>query len=173
MIIILCFEKSADNSNGGLMLKRVCIAVVIGVSLNLSAGAAMVSFYVVETGASEETAARQSMLWENAFMEVFFDAGYIISNAPVLRLEKRPSDILQVIDINEAGISGIDYMLIVLLDYKTDAQVSNEVSFFVYRVVKREKIIEKNILIRQSRTARDEYDNMKSIARGFVPYIGE
>jgi hypothetical protein len=173
MIPILCFEKSADISYGGLMLKRVCIAVIIGISLTFSVSAAMVSFYVIETGLNEEGEGRQSVLWENAFMDVFFDAGYIISNAPVLRLEKKPSDILQVINIEEAGLSGIDYMLIVLLEYKTDAPVAGEISFYVYRVVKREKIIERKIQQGQIKSERDEYDNMKSIAKGFVPYIGE
>jgi hypothetical protein len=155
------------------MLKRTVIAVFIGISLNFSVGASMVSFYVIETGLNDESGARQSELWETAFMDVFFDAGYIVSNAPVLRLENRPSNILQVVDFNEARTGGIDYMLIVLLDYKNDIPVPGEVSFYVYRVIKREKIIEKNISIRQSKSAHEEYDNMKSIARGFVPYIGE
>jgi len=155
------------------MLKRIAIAVIIGISVNLSVNATMVSFYVIETGLNDESDVRQSELWETAFMDVFFDAGYIVSNAPILRLEKKPSDILQIVDIKEARISGIDYMLIVLLEYNMDMLVADEISFYVYKVVKQEKIIERKILPKKSRLARDEYDNMKSIARGFVPYIGE
>jgi hypothetical protein len=169
----LSFEKSADISNGGLMLRRIAIAVFIWISFNLSVGASMVSFYVIETGLNDEAGVRQSELWETAFMDVFFDAGYIVSNAPVLRLENRPSNILQVVDFNEAGISGIDYMFIVLLEYSNGIPAPGEISFYIYRVIKQEKIIEKNISIKQSRSAREEYDNMKSIARGFVPFIGE
>ncbi len=121
------------------MLKRIFIAVNIGISLTFSVSAAMVSFYVIEAGINEEADSRYSQLWENAFMDVFFDAGYIISNAPVLRLEKSPSNILQVVDIKEAGVGGIDYMLIVLLEYKIDAPSPEEVSFFIYKVSKQGK----------------------------------
>jgi len=171
MILILCFEKSADISYRGLMLKQIVITVIIGISLNLSVGAATVSFYVIETGANENFDAKQSqsILWENAFMDVFFDAGYIISNAPIMRLEKRPSDILQVVDLNEAVIYGIDYMLIVLLDYIND---NHEVSFYIYRVTKKEKVFEKKILQKRE-FSQDDYNNMRSIAKGFVPYIGD
>jgi len=153
------------------MLKQIVITVIIGISLNLSVGAATVSFYVIETGANENFDAKQSqsILWENAFMDVFFDAGYIISNAPIMRLEKRPSDILQVVDLNEAVIYGIDYMLIVLLDYIND---NHEVSFYIYRVTKKEKVFEKKILQKRE-FSQDDYNNMRSIAKGFVPYIGD
>jgi hypothetical protein len=171
MIIILSFEKSADISNGGLMLKRVVIAVIIGISLIFSIGAATVSFYVIETGVNEDFDIKQSqsIQWENAFMDVFFDAGYIISNAPILRLEENPSDILQVIDIDEAVFYGIDYMLIVLLEYKKDLKEPCEVSFYIYRVVRKEKVIEKKIVFK--RGSKDDYNNMKSIAKEFIPYI--
>jgi len=156
------------------MLKRIVIAVIIGISLNLSIGAATVSFHVIETGINEDFDEKQSQSieWENAFMDVFFDAGYIISNAPIVRLEKMPSDILQVIDINEASSYGIDYMLIVLLDYKKEMQNSNEVLFYIYKVTRKEKVLEKKVLLKRG-SSQDDYFNMKSIAKGFVPYIGE
>jgi len=154
------------------MLKRITIAVTIGILLTFSVSAATVSFYVVEAGINEEADKRVSELWETAFMDVFFDAGYIISNAPILRLEKSPSDILQVVDFKEASVSGIDYMMIVLLDYKVGLPSPEEVSFYIYKVTKKEKVLERKI--RQNQVpSRGDYSNMKSIARGFVPYIGE
>jgi len=174
MILILCFEKSADISYGVVMLKRVIIAVIIGISLHLTVGAATVSFYVIEAGVNEDFDAKQSqsIQWEDAFMEVFFDAGYIICNAPIMRLEKKPSDVLQVVDMDEAVICGIDYMLIVLPEYKKDVKEPIEVSFYIYRVAMKEKVIEKKIIIKKG-SMQDDYNNMKSIAKGFVPYIRE
>jgi hypothetical protein len=154
------------------MLKRIAIAVIIGILLTFSVSAATVSFHVVEAGINEEADKRMSELWENAFMDVFFDAGYIISNAPIMRLEKSPSNILQVVDFREATVSGIDYMLIVLLDYKIGQPNPEEVSFYIYKVTKREKVLERKIQQKQV-PLKDDYNNMKSIARGFVPYIGE
>jgi len=154
------------------MLKRIVLVLITGILLTFSVGAATVSFYVVEAGINEEADKKMSESWENAFMDVFFDAGYIICNAPILRLEKTPSNILQVVDFKEASVSGIDYMLIVLLDYKAAMPSPQEVSFYIYKVTKREKVFESKIRQKQI-PLRDDYNNMKSIARGFVPYIGE
>ncbi|WP_461246659.1 hypothetical protein [Treponema sp. R6D11] len=154
------------------MFKRVVLVVITGILLTFSVGAATVSFYVVEAGINEEADKKASELWETAFMDVFFDAGYIISNAPIMRLEKSPSDILQVVDFKEASVCGIDYMLIVLLDYKIGQPVPEEVSFYIYKVTKKEKVFESKIRQKQV-PLRDDFSNMKSIARGFVPYIGE
>jgi len=154
------------------MFKRIIIAVIIGILLTFSVSAATVSFYVVEAGKNEEADTKMSELWETAFMDVFFDAGYIISNAPIMRIEKSPSNILQILDFKEASLCGIDYMLIVLLDYKAALPSPEEVSFYIYKVTKREKVLERKIRQKQI-PLRDDYNNMKSIARGFVPYIGE
>jgi len=154
------------------MLKRIAIAVTFGILLTFSVSAATVSFYVVEAGINEDADKKLSELWENAFMDVFFDAGYIISNAPILRLEQSPSNILQILDFKEAIVSGIDYMLVVLLDYKVGQPVPEEVSFYIYKVIKREQVLERKIRQKQV-PSKDDYNNMKSIARGFVPYIGE
>jgi len=154
------------------MFKRIAIAVISVILLSFSVGAATVSFHVVEAGINEEADKKASELWETAFMDVFFDAGYIISNAPIMRLQKSPSDILQVVDFKEASVCGIDYMLIVLLNYNVDQPTPEEVSFYIYKVTKREKVLERKIRQKQV-PMRDDYNNMKSIARGFVPYIGE
>ncbi len=156
------------------MFKRAVIAIIIGFLLDFSIGAATVSFYVIEAGVNEDLDVKQpqSVEWENAFMEVFFDAGYIISNAPIMRFEKKPSDILKVVDIDEAVACGIDYMLIVLPEYKKDMKEPIEVSFYIYRVAMQEKVIEKKITIKRVST-QDDYNNMKSIAKGFIPYIRE
>jgi len=156
------------------MSKRITIAVIIGILLTFSVSAATVSFYVIEAGMNEEADSKISGLWENAFMDVFFDAGYIISNAPVMRLDRSPSNILQLIDFKTAGACGIDYMLVVLLDYNKDFPSPEEASFYIYRVKKQEKVVERKVRLKPIKvTSRDDYNNMKSIARGFVPYIGE
>jgi len=154
------------------MLKRTVLVLISGILLTFSVGAATVSFYVVEAGINEGADKKASELWETAFMDVFFDAGYIISNAPIMRLDKSPSDILQILDFKEASVCGIDYMLIVLLNYIVDQPTPDEVSFYIYKVNKREKVLERKIQQKQV-PSRDDYSNMKSIARGFVPYIGD
>jgi len=154
------------------MLKRIVIAVFAAFFLTFSVSAATVSFYVIEAGMNEESDTKLSQLWETAFMDVFFDAGYIISNAPVLRLEKSPSNILQVLDFQEADVCGIDYMLVVLLEYKKELSAPDSAQFYIFKVNKQEKIVERNIRLKQI-SSRDDFNDIKSIARGFIPYIGE
>lgn len=150
-------------------MKKVTIfAVLFGLFLNFSAGASMISFYVIETGLSDDRGEfRQSILWENAFLDVFFEAGYIVSNAPILRLERKPSNIMNVIDIDEAISVGVDIMVIARLDYIPDSQIPGEVTLYVYRMTPQEKILERQVPGR----ARD-VEEIKTFVRALIPYVG-
>jgi hypothetical protein len=87
--------------------------------------AATVSFLVVETGLAEESVRPQSsLLWENGLMDVFFDAGHIVSNAPIMRIpgkttEKLPDPVRNELD--QARNGGADYFIVVLLEYSGSA----------------------------------------------------
>jgi hypothetical protein len=81
-----------------------------------------VSFIVVETGLPEEQGiCEYSNLWESGLLDVFFDAGHIVSNAPILRLNAPPAK--QFPDeaaesLNAANAGGVDYFVLALLDYR-------------------------------------------------------
>ncbi|MDR0403036.1 MAG: hypothetical protein LBH35_05535 [Treponema sp.] len=83
--------------------------------------AATVSLLVVETGLSGESGRPQSsLLWENGLFDVFFDAGHIVSNAPIMRLpekttEKLPGEVRTELD--QAKNGGADYFIVILLEY--------------------------------------------------------
>jgi hypothetical protein len=98
---------------GGLCAAFVCIMPV---------PASTVSFLVIETGLGEESPANgSSSLWESALLDVFFDTGHIVSNAPVLRIPQRPSqDFPEEAreDFNEALNGGAEFFVIALLDYQ-------------------------------------------------------
>jgi len=154
------------------MAKRIVIAAVICAFLCVNAGAHMVSFFIIETGVPEDARENQhSVFWENAFLDVFFDAGHIVSNAPILRLEDRPSgDILQEIDMQEVRRAGIDYLIIAQLDYNA-ALAPSDMFFYVFKINPKNKIFESKIEGRSERSAREEYEYMKSIARGLIAYV--
>jgi len=153
------------------MSKRIILALITGLFINFSVSATMISFYIIETGLNEESKIGQSELWEGAFMDVFFDAGYIVSNAPVLRLDKKPSDIDRFIDLEEAETCGINFVLVAQLDYADGYMMPGEISVSVYNVMTKQKLMERKMAGRQYNTMTAQYDNMKSIARAFVPYI--
>ena len=156
------------------MINRIVFAAAFSFFLAAAANAAMVSFFVIEAGLPENAGSNQhSAQWENAFMDVFFDAGYIISNAPVLRVEAKPAgDLLTAAcDIHEARAWGIDYILVALLDYNTEMRIPEKISFLIYKVTSNERLFERQIDGKTYRSSREEYDDIKTIIRGLVPYI--
>jgi len=167
---ILCFEKSADIRH---MKRRIFIALFFALFINIAAGASMVSFYVIETGVAEEAERIQhSINWENAFLDIFFDAGHIVCNAPILRLDKKPlGDIAEMVDMQDARDSGVDFILIAQIDYELNTRTPQAVSFIIYNLVTREKLLEKKVSPDKLKKARGEYEDMKTIVRGLVPYI--
>ena len=156
-----------------MALLKYFLAVILGLFLTVNVQAAMVSFCVIETGLSEDEHENQySVLWENAFLDVFFEAGHIVCNAPILRVEEKPANnILRHFNMQDIRNSGIDFLIIALLDFNSES-ASSEVTFFIYKVTPREKILERLLPERQPRTAaREEFEFMKAVARGFTPYI--
>jgi len=156
------------------MKTKHAAAVILFFFLSVAANAAMVSIYVIETGVPEDGRENlNSVNWENAFLDVFFDAGHIVSNSPILRLEKKPQgDILREVDMRPLRNGGIEFLIIAQLDYSTEFTPS-ELSFWVYRVNTRELITEKKVQGRQISSQREGYEYMKSIARGLIASIDD
>jgi hypothetical protein len=63
---------------------------------------------------------QSSLLWENGLMDVFFDAGHIVSNAPIMRIPEKTTEKLPDpvrIEFDQARNGGADYFIMVLLEY--------------------------------------------------------
>ncbi|MCL2231189.1 MAG: hypothetical protein FWC01_08855 [Treponema sp.] len=155
--------------------KVLMFTLIFGVAVSFSGFASMVAFYVVEAGVNENMEiTRQGIIWENAFLDVFFEAGHIVSNAPLLRLNSMPQgDLLRSVayDVIDDRSGGIDFVIIALLDYSANSSSPRKVTFYVYNVVTREKVLEREVPGRTYRNAREEFDDLKSMARGLVPYV--
>jgi hypothetical protein len=97
---------------------------------------ATLNFLVVETGPSGESpsVSESSALWEACLLDVFFEAGHIVSNYPILRLaglsaadfpgtdspaKGFPREIRQ--ELEAAALGGVDYLVLVLLGYPRGA----------------------------------------------------
>jgi hypothetical protein len=137
--------------------------------------ASMISFYVIETGLPQEGERNQhSLHLENALLDTFFDAGHIVSNAPIMRIETKPSgNFIQssVIDLEEEALNaGVDYIVLAYLDY-SGSQSPGDISFYIYRVRGRVKVLERQVMGKTYRTTRDEIDDLKIIVGGLVPYL--
>ncbi|MDR1838341.1 MAG: hypothetical protein LBQ93_01985 [Treponema sp.] len=158
-------------------MKKGVLAAFLGVFLAFSTEASMISFCVIETGLSQESGRnRHSLLWENALMDVFFDAGYIVSNYPMMRLNTKPADSKSTIksfgfDVDEAVDAGIDYILIARLDYDTALQPPCEISFFLFKVTQHEIVYEKRIAGKTYKYDREVSDDLRTIIRELLPFI--
>ncbi|MDR1909981.1 MAG: hypothetical protein LBQ35_08735 [Spirochaetaceae bacterium] len=126
---------------------------VLAVLLALSAAplpAHTVSFIVGETGLSREAPSSDaSNRWETGLMDAFFDAGHIVSNAPILRLgsparEELPPEFMR--DFYDAREGGVEFLILALLDYRAwDGRGPLEprrVSLRVFRVTPYQFVVE-------------------------------
>lgn len=147
----------------------------MGIFLALNAEATMISFFVIETGLPQEGGKNMhSLQWENALLDVFFEAGYIVSNAPIIRLERKPSGDIQtaaIQDMNEAKAGGANYFIIAHLDYNADSSSPREISLVLYSGTPYRKIFENKVTGKTYKTEREELDDLKVIAGTLVPYL--
>ena len=154
--------------------RTLAAAVFLSVFFVFRIQAANVSFLVIETGLSFEAGANQhSELWESGLFDVFFEAGHIASNAPVLRIEANPKGEFPqeaLDDLKEATDGGAEYFIIVLLDYDA-SQSPQAISLQLFRIDPYEKIFEQHYTGRAFSSTREEYDNLKVVIQGVVPYL--
>jgi hypothetical protein len=113
-----------------MFLKKLGAGILLALSLAVSAHAATVSFMVIETGIREEIpTVDSSRLWEYALLDVFFDTGHIVSNAPILRVAEKPGKSLPdeaKAPLNEALEGGAEFFIVAVLDYQHATQAGTE-----------------------------------------------
>jgi hypothetical protein len=159
------------------MVKRISLLLFLGVFFVPGIFAAMVSFLVIETGLPETAGRNQySERWESSLMDVFFEAGHIVSNAPILRLTSKPTAGIEVIaepDIEEAVEGGADYFIVAQLDFTSGSLPPGTVSLLLFRLTPFSKLFERNIQGRTYASVREESEILRNIIMGLVPHIGE
>jgi hypothetical protein len=159
------------------MAKKIAFVLCLGAFFTFNAPAYMVSFFILETGLPLEGAKTPySKLWENTFFDVFFDAGYIVCNSPMMRMESKPKMSLEKFvkdEVDEARDGGVDYFLVAQLDYSGGSLTPSEVSLVLFNVTPFRLIKEQKVMQRKYRSEKEEIDDLKNIVRGIVPKINE
>ena len=100
--------------------KRLGGLAVLFTFLSFPASAAVVSFLVVETGLREDASDTQyASLWEGGLMDVFFDAGHIVTNGPITRMETKPVDLTGEVkdEFEEAVMGGAEFFILGFIEY--------------------------------------------------------
>ena len=137
----------------------------------------MVTFLVIETGLNEEFAATQhSSLWEDALMAEFFEAGHIVTNYPVARMEKKPEmDLVGKIGIDfyDAMRGGSDYFILGFLEYKIqgDAAAPVAITIKLYETRSEMLVFEHNFPAGGGKSLGEEYLAAQNAARVLVSNI--
>ena len=134
-------------------------------------GATTVSFLIIETGLTmENSASRHSILWENSLMDVFFESGYIVSNAPLLRLLHKPDEGFPYEaerDYIDAVEGGVDYFVIAIVEHPAP----HNVSLRLFSTNTREMIFEQSFTDRTFQSAREENTTIKNSISTFAAHI--
>jgi hypothetical protein len=137
--------------------------------------AATVSFLVVETGLREDNETPEaSSLWESGLMDAFFDAGHIVSNAPIKRLEQKPETVFPEEvrpDFDEAMDGGAEFFILALLDYQESSQKLQRVSLRLFRINPYQFMFEQQYSGIKELPVSEEFIQVKNAARTIVSHL--
>jgi hypothetical protein len=157
------------------MKKIPAFSIVLFFILTFRLNAAMVTFLVVETGLRlSESKKLQSQAWENILMDTFFDAGHIVSNSVMTRLEIPPKDEFKNMvlnEVDEALNGGADYMVLAHLNYAGGENSPIEIVLYLYRLYPLEKIYDYHFDGVSYKSQKEETDSIRKICRGIVPHV--
>jgi hypothetical protein len=123
--------------------------------------AATVSVLVLETGLPKESSAQNySVMWENGLLDVLFEAGHIVSNAPITRLAGKnqnsfPDEAER--DWEEARENGMGYFLVAVVNYP----LPYNVSLRLFNTRSTEALHEVKYSYKTPKSDKEEYDNIK------------
>jgi len=157
-----------------MVYKRLAFMAVILMFFTFPVMASMVSFLVVETGLSEGAPSTPyTGLWEGGLMDAFFDAGFIVTNSPAARMEKKPVQDLSGLveqDFREAVDGGADYFVLAFLEYQTKGGVSNpvQIALKLYKTDSKKLIYEKSFPAGQGKNLNEEYKNAQEAGRNIA-----
>lgn len=163
-----------------MRLRRFWGVTALSILWTFPLSAATVSFLVIETGLGEGEGRNDfSSLWETGLMDVFFDAGHIVSNSPIMRVpvipeEEFPGEALAELD--EAREGGVDFFIIALLDYEGSPPGGNQrppksISLRLFGINPYRLLFEQSYSGIVSVSANEEFLNAKRAARIIIPHL--
>ena len=157
--------------------KRLWSMAVLMVFLGFPASASMVSFLLVETGINQEGPSTQyTRVWEGGLMEAFFDAGHIITNSPITRMEKKPSPDLSgevEEDYYDAVMGGADYFIVGFLDFQIQGGRAVPVGMVlkIYETDSKKMVYEQNFPVGTGKSSDEEFRIAQNAGRTMIRYI--
>jgi len=143
---------------------RILTGLLMGIFAAPVLCAANISVLVMESGENRESAeARYPVLWENGLLEIFFDAGHIVTNSPKVQIDGKFEDDFPAEakkEFDNAREVGMDYFLVALIDYSTSVVVMR-----LFDIRSTKKVLEQKYKASTFRNSKDEYDKIKAAIR--------
>ncbi|MDR3124088.1 MAG: hypothetical protein LBU16_09975 [Treponema sp.] len=164
-----------------MFLKKPGVSALLALALAVGAHGATVSFVVIETGIREEIpAVDSSRLWEQALLDVFFNAGHIVSNAPILRVAEKPRknlpDEARAL-LEEALEGGAEFFVVAALDYQPPSQAETElqprsISLRLFKTAPYRFLYSREYTAHDLRLAgKDEIGNAMNVVRAIATHL--
>jgi len=160
-----------------MSIKRLWSMAVLLVFLGFPASASMVSFLLVETGLNQEGPSTQyTSLWEGGLMDAFFDAGHIITNSPITRIEKKPSqDLTGKVedDYFDAVMGGADYFILGFLEYQIQGSraVQQGMALKIYETDTNRLVYEQNFPVGRGKSLDEEFRIAQNAGRTMISHL--
>lgn len=152
-------------------MKRWCFLIGLAVFVLSALPAATVSFLVVEAGLPAETAVpNSSRLWENGMLDAFFEAGHIVSNAPILRVEGKSFPELKA-EIKEAREGGADFLVVAFLSYREGVPEKPSATIRLFSVSSGSLLYETSFRDEAAQNSDEEFLTIKNNAKQLVPEL--
>lgn len=166
-------------------MKKQSFVLILSILGFMSLNAATVSVLIVETGLPPGNGCTSSaVVWESGFMDTFFEAGHIVSNAPCMQIDNAfdsnadrfassgvlPREVNG--DFDQARIGGADFFVLIILDYKEGSlELPKEVFIRVFGVSTGELLHEAKIAAKVWVNKDEEFRDVKQQAGRIVPQL--
>jgi len=160
-----------------MIYRRLGSLAVLFVLLAFPASASMVSFLMVETGLNENIPSNQlSTLWGGGLMAAFFDAGFIVTDSPLIRMDKKPPvDFTGQVenDFNEAVTAGSEYFILGFLEYEliSGKVVPVNITIKIYEIDTKKLIHEQIFPVGTGNNLADEHKIAQNAGRIILSHI--
>jgi hypothetical protein len=167
-----------------MFLKKLGAGTLLIMALAVSVHGSTISFMVIETGIPEGIPTLDSSrLWEYALLDVFFSAGHIVSNAPILRAAERPDKNFPEearAFLNEALEGGAEFFVVAALDYQDPPQAGTgdlqpqKVSLRLFKTSPHRFLYSQEYSAQDLRHAgKDAISNARNVARVMAAHLGD
>jgi hypothetical protein len=106
-------------------------------------------------------------------MDVFFNAGHVVTNCPIARMEKRPAEDLSgyiEVDFYEARVGGAEYFIIGFLEFQNKS-VPSAMIIKIYNTDTEKLVFERNFPAGTGKNLGEEYQIAQNAGRVIVSNI--